>query len=95
MATFTTVYKLGDLSNGDFAEFATEEEAMEALEEAIADGTLANIEVIGELGCPWETEEDAREASEEFFYVKQVTEEREEDSMVVWEHEVVIAGNIQ
>ena len=91
----TITYDLGDLNNGDLASYSTEAEAISALEEAIADGTLANIEIIGEEGCPWKTEEDAREAAEEFFYVKKVTVEIDEDGDLSWENYEVIAGNIQ
>ena len=88
-------YNLGDLSNGEFASYETESEAMLAFEEAIADGTLANIQVIGEEGCPWQTEEDAREAAEEFFYVLKRTIEFDWDGDIFWEDCEIVAGNIQ
>ena len=84
MATTTkTFYKIGDLSNGDLDTFETQEEALEALREAISEGTLSNMECIGEEGCPWKTEEDAREAAEEFFYLRKITVEIDEDGNVL------------
>jgi len=95
MATVKTIYKLGDLSNGDFAKYETEAEALAALEEAISEGTLFNMEAIGEEGCPWITEDDARTASEDFLYVKKVTKEFDEDGDVIDEDFEVIAGEIK
>ena len=91
----TITYELGDLNNGDLASYSTQEEALAALEEAVSEGTLFNIEIIGEEGCPWKTEDDARTASEDFLYVKKVTVEIDEDGDLSWENYEVIAGNIQ
>ena len=89
-------YALGDLSNGDFATYETEQEALEDLNEAIAQRTLENIDAIGEDGCLWQTEEDAREAAENFFYVRKHTVEYDEDvEDVEWQNYEMIAGNIQ
>ena len=88
-------YKLGDLSNGDFATYETEEEAIADFNESIKDGTLENIQVIGEDGCPWKTEDDAREAAEDFFYVRKHIVEYDDDGDVESEDYEMIAGNIQ
>lgn len=64
-----TEYLLGDIINGTFESFDTLEEASQALEWAISDGTRENIEHMGEDGCPWQSEEDCRDAAESFFYV--------------------------
>jgi hypothetical protein len=87
----TISYKLGDLCNGDFASYDTEPEALEALKEAIAEGTLANIEVIGEEGCPWQSEEDARGAASSFFYVRKDTISYDEDGDVEWENSEILS----
>lgn len=88
-------YVVGDLSNGGFAEYETEAEAIAVLEDAIDDGTLENIEAIGEEGCSWKTVAGAREAAEEFFYVIKRIEEIDEYGYVTWEGDEIIAGNIQ
>lgn len=88
-------YVVGDLSNGGFAEYETEAEAMLALEEAIDDGTVENIKAIGEYGCSWKTASGAREAAEEFFYVIKRIEEIDEYDYVTWVGDEIIAGNIQ
>lgn len=84
--TKTTEYILGDLSNGDFDSFGTEEEAMAALEEAISDGTRANLEAVGGDGCHWQDEDDCRAAAEEFFYIVKEEKEYDEDGDLVWEN---------
>ncbi len=91
----TITYELGDLSNGAVDTYSTREEALAALEDAVSEGAMLNMEAIGEEGCPWITEEDAREAAEEFFYVKKVTVEIDEDGDLSCENYEVIAGNIQ
>jgi hypothetical protein len=91
----TINYTVGDLSNGDFATYETEQEALEALKEAIEEGTLENIQVIGEEGCLWQSDDDAREAAESFFYVRKHTVEYDEEGDVELESYEMVAGNIQ
>ena len=91
----TISYTVGDLSNGDFATYETEQLALEALKEAIAQGTLENIDAIGEEGCLWQSDDDAREAAENFFYVCKHTVEYDEDGDIELESYEMIAGNIQ
>ena len=88
-------YKLGDLSNGDFESYDNEQDSFKALRASIDDGILENIQVIGEEGCPWKNEEEAKEAAEDFFYVRKHTQEFDEDGDLYWEDYEVIAGNIQ
>lgn len=78
MSKKTVVYKVGDLVTGDlvtgdFETVDTLKEAQARLKESVDEGTLANIELIGEEGCLWTTEEDCRSAAESFFYIKRVT----------------------
>jgi hypothetical protein len=87
----TISYTVGDLSNGDFASYDTEPEALAALKEAIKENTLANIEVIGEEGCPWQSDDDAREAAENFFYVRKDTVSYDEDGDVEWENSEILS----
>lgn len=92
MKTIIT-YKLGDLSNGDFASYDTQKEALKELEEAIDDGTRENIQHIGEEGCPWGDEDDARSAAESFFYVRKHTQNFEKDGDLESEDWDMIVGN--
>lgn len=66
------MYVVGDLSNGDFARFSDVKEAVEFYYDSIKEGTLDNIQYIGEDGCPWENEEECEKAANEFFYIKEV-----------------------
>ena len=87
----TISYKLGDLSNGDFESYNVEQEALAALKEAIEQGTLENIQAMGEEGCPWQSEADAREAAENFFYVRKDTISYDEDGDKEWENSEILS----
>jgi hypothetical protein len=74
----TITYKLGDLNNGDFASYDTEQEAKDAMNGAVDEGTLQNIELIGVATC-WQSEDGARAAAEEFYYVRKHTIKYDDD----------------
>ena len=83
-------YIVGDLNNGDLDAYNTQQGAMDAFKDAVDEGTTCNIEVIGEEGCQWKTEEEAREAAKDFFYVKKFTINYDKDKEVEWQETVYL-----
>lgn len=78
----TTTFGLGDLQNGIFERFDTELLARKAFDDAVTEGTLSNLECLGELGCTWADEDACRQAAADFFYVVKIEGEGETETVI-------------